>query len=197
MAVVRRSPVSQAADMSAQAAAEKLCELHRARALAELTAADALSPGSDSVAWRGALIAQVVVVKGLPGPAETSGGAAVSGADGDAAVKALAALGHAEEGLFFTLSRPTADSDASRRAARLRAQIEAVDPSLVLALDDVAAVDVADALGIQRPAWGREVRVLGRRVVAVDGLEASLTDPARKRRVWDQLKAARAEGPVY
>jgi hypothetical protein len=33
--------------------------------------------------------------------------------------------------------------------------------------------------------------------VAVDGLEASLSDPARKKRVWRQLQAAKAEGPVY
>ena len=112
-------------------------------------------------------------------------------------VKALAALGYAEDALFFTLSRPVAGEDEERRAARLRAQIEAVDPSLVLAVDDEAIADVAAAFGIDRPAWGSEARVLGRRIVAVDGLEASLTEPARKRRVWNQMKAAQAEGPVY
>jgi len=64
-------------------------------------------------------------------------------------------------------------------------------------LDGEAAADVSAAFGIDQPAWGRGVVVLGRRIVAVDGLEASLTDPARKRRVWEQLKTARAEGPVY
>lgn len=179
------------------AAAEGLCELHAARAAAELLAADALAPGADGVAWRGASMASVAVVKGLPGPAEASGGAALSGADGEAAIKALGALGYSERELFFTLSRSTTGIAPDRVAARLRAQIEAVDPSVILALDAEARSDVAAAFGITPPAWGREARVLGRRIIAVDGLEASLGEPARKRRVWEQLKAARAEGPVY
>jgi hypothetical protein len=142
-------------------------------------------------------MASVAVVKGLPGPAEASGGAAISGADGEAAIKALGALGYSEHELFFTLSRPSTGLAPDRVAARLRAQIEAVDPMVVLALDAEARSDVAAAFGITPPAWGREARVLGRRIVAVDGLEASLGEPARKRRVWEQLKAARAEGPVY
>jgi hypothetical protein len=197
MAVVRRPLVSESTDTSAPATAEEICALHNARARAELAAADALAPGSDAVAWRGALLAQVVVVKGLPGPAEASGGAAVSGADGEAAIKALVALGYAEEMLFFTLSQPVTGGDSRRRGARVRAQIEAVDPVLILALDGAAAADIADAFGIDQPAFGREVRLLGRRLVTVDGLEASLAEPGRKRRVWDQLKVARAEGPVY
>jgi hypothetical protein len=197
VAVVRRPLVSEPADTNVPVTAEEICALHHARARAELAAADALAPGSDGVPWRGALIAQVVVVKGLPGPAEASGGAALSGADGDAAVKALTALGYAEEDLFFTLARPGGGGDEQRRGARLRAQIEAVDPVLILAVDDAAAADTAGAFGIEPPVFGRDVRVLGRRLVAVDGLEASLTEPGRKRRVWDQLKAARVEGPVY
>jgi uracil-DNA glycosylase len=177
--------------------AAEICALQEARAGAELSAADRLAPGSDAVAARGAVLAEVAIVKGSPGPAEASGGAAFSGADGEAAVKALAALGYDERDLFFTLSRPATGVKTVRLAARLRAQIEAVDPSLILAVDGTAAADVAAAFGIDRPSWGREVRVLGRRIVAVDGLEDSLTDSARKRRVWEQLKAARAEGPVY
>jgi hypothetical protein len=189
--------VSPAADKDSKAPVAELCALHESRASAELRAAEALAPGSDAVASRGALLAEVVIVKGLRGPAEESGGAALSGADGTAAVKALSALGYDEGALFFTLARPEPGIDAKRRALRIRAQIEAVDPQLVLAVDREAAEDVADAFGLGRPEWGREVRVLGRRIVAVDGLEASLADPARKRRVWDQLKAARPPGPVY
>ena len=149
------------------------------------------------MAWRGALLAEVAVVKGLAGPAEASGGTALSGADGDAAVKALGALGYPADVVFFTLSRPDPGIDPERRAARLRAQIEAVDPLVDPRGGRRSRHDVAAAFGIGQPAFGRAVRVLGRRIVAVDGLEASLTDPARKRRVWEQLKAARAEGPVY
>jgi len=41
------------------------------------------------------------------------------------------------------------------------------------------------------------VRIDGRRVVACDNLEASLSDPKRKQRVWAQLKCAVPPGPVY
>jgi len=189
--------VSEAADRGLSARAEETCALHEARARAELRAADASAPGSDSVAWRGAVVAQVAVVKGLPGPAEASGGAALTGADGEAVVKALEALGYGERDLFFTLSRPGTTGRDDRMVSRLRSQLEAVDPGLILAVDGEAAADVAAAFGADRPAWGRETYVLGRRFVAVDALEASLSDPARKRRVWEQLKAARPPGPVY
>ncbi len=184
-------------DSTLGASTADVCMLHESRARAELLAADALAPGSDAVAWRGAVLAEVAVVKGLPGPAEVSGGEALSGADGEAAVKALGALGYAEDVVYFTLSRPGSGIDTERLAARLRAQIEAVDPVLILAVDEEAAFDVAAAFGIEKPSYGRAERVLGRRFVAVGGLEASLTEPARKRRVWEQLKAARPEGPVY
>ena len=189
--------MSKPADKENPTTAREICALHEARARSELLAADAMVPGSDGVPWRGALIAEVAVVKGLLGPAEASGGAALSGADGAAAVKALTALGWAESDLFFTLARPQPGAVSASGALRLRAQIEAVDPSLILTLDGEAAADVSAAFGIDQPAWGSGVVALGRRIVAVDGLEASLTDPARKRRVWEQLKATRVEGPVY
>jgi len=168
-----------------------------ARARAELAAADAAAPGSDRVPWRGALLAQVAVVKGLPGPAEASGDPALSGADGDAAIKALERLGWSGQDVFFTLSRPEPGIEPERRGDRLRLQIEGVDPELVLAVDAEAADDVALAFGVERPRWGVVERVLGRRVVAVDGLEASLGDEARKARVWSQMRVAKPLGPVY
>lgn len=171
--------------------------LFAARAKAELAAADALAPGSDAVAGSGALFAEVCAVKGLAGPAEATGGPALSGADGAALGKALAALGWDPQALFCALSRPEPGIPAERRADRLRVLIEAVDPTLVLALDAEAAVDVAEAFGIAVPAFGAPVWVLGRRVLAVEGLEASLSEPARKARVWRQLQAAKPEGPVY
>ena len=185
------APSAQGADEAAVRAA------FETRARAELAAADAAAPGSDVVAWRGALLAQVAVVKGLPGPSEASGNPAVSGPDGDAAVKALERLGWARDDVFFTLSRPEPGLAAEQRGDRLRLQLEAVDPELVLALDSEAADDVALAFGTPKPAWGTAVRVLGRRIVAVDGLEASLDDQARKARIWAQLRAATPEGPVY
>ncbi len=67
---------------------------------------------------------------------------------------------------------------------------------VVICLDEHAAEDVSaaigEALGVDRP---RESA--GRRFVAVEGMEASLTDARRKARVWQQLQAAAPPGPVY
>lgn len=177
--------------------ADVLRAQHEARVRAELAAADRLLPGSDAVASAGAHFAAIVVVKGLPGPAEASGKAAMSGADGEAVAKALEALGWDTSSMFAILSRPGSTDDARRRSARLRLQIEAVDPEFVLAVDAEAAADVAEALGLERLAFGSVQRVGGRRVLACDGLESSLTDAARKRRVWSQLKLATPPATVY
>jgi hypothetical protein len=202
VAVVLGEPVSPSADIELSGAeafaarAEAIRVLFAEKTAAELVAADRLAPGSDAVAWRGDMLADVFVVKGLAGPAESAGGAAVSGADGEAADKALAALGHDMAHAFFTLSRPEPGIEPEARSARLRMQIEAVDPRLIVALDAEAGEDLGRAFGVRLP-LGKELRVLGRRMLAVDGLEASLADPARKKRVWRQLQAAKPAGPVY
>lgn len=175
----------------------RLRELHEARARSEIAAANALAPGSDVVAHRGDLMPVIAVLKGLPGPAESSGGAAVSGADGLAAEKALERLGYEPAAVFWALTRPEPSMDAARRAARVRALIEAVDAPLVLSLDAEAAEDVAAAFSVARLAFGREHSVAGRRLVAVDGLELSLADARRKSLVWKQLQAAAPRGPVF
>jgi hypothetical protein len=112
-------------------------------------------------------------------------------------VSSLAKLGHDPDSAFFTLSRPEPGIAPERRADRLRAQIETVDPELIIAVDAEAAADIAEAFGIAPLPFGTVVPVLGRRIVACDGLEASLTDPARKKRVWSQLRVAAVLGPVY
>ena len=143
-------------------------------------------------------MAQIAAVKGLPGPAEASGGPAMSGADGTALVKALEALGHAADSIFFTLSRPEPGIDLERASDRLRLQLESVDPRVIVALDAEAAADIAEAFGCERPVPGElPLRVLGRRIVAVSGFEAALADPKAKQRVWAELKAAKPEGPAY
>lgn len=189
--------VPEPADTGLEKRAARIRALHEARAAAELAAADAVAPGSDRVAWRGSLLAGVMLVKGLPGPAEASGGAAMSGADGEALGKALEALGWCGTDAFFTLSRPDPDIDAVRRAERLRLQAETVDPQVVVALDTEAAVDLAHAFGLPGLKPGRVAVAGGRRLVAVDGFEASLGDERAKRRVWMQLKHAVPDGPVY
>lgn len=177
--------------------ADSVRKLHEARVRTELTAAERHAPGSDMVAYSGALLPEVALVKGLPGPAESSGGAALSGPDGTAIASALTALGWPDESWFATLSRPEPSVSPDRRAARLRAQLEAVDPRVIIALDGAAAEDTARAFGVDHLRIGAVVRVLGRRLVALEGFEAALADETRKRRVWQQLHAAKPDGPIY
>lgn len=177
--------------------APRVRAMHEMRVRAELEAAERLAPGSDRVAVSGNLLPEIALVKGLPGPAEATGGAALSGADGHALAKALTALGWPEDSWFATLSRPEPSTSPDARALRLRAQLEAVDPRIIVALDAQAAEDVALAFGVSHLRIGESVRVLGRRLVALEGFEASLSDEGRKRRVWQQLHAAKPAGPVY
>lgn len=167
-----------------------------AKVLAEVAQADALAPGSDAVPARGNPLARVLVLKGLAGPAEASGGTAVSGADGEAIVKALVALGYRDDDQFFALTRPEPGTDEPRRTARVRALIEAIDPIVVVALDAVAVEDVSAAIG-EALSSGRPLDCGGRHFVAVDGMEASLGDAELKKKVWRQLQSAAPPGPIY
>jgi hypothetical protein len=171
--------------------------LHEERARAELAEADRACPGSDAVVSAGDLLAEVLLLKGLPGPAEAAGGDALSGADGEAAFKALEALGYNPAQSFRALSCPQLGLDPARCARRVRLLVEAVDPRMVIALDDRAASDLARAFEIAALRPGVEAEVMGRRLLAVDGLEGSLNDPKRKKAVWNQLRTAAPRGPSY
>ncbi|MDY0088115.1 MAG: hypothetical protein RBS78_06185 [Coriobacteriia bacterium] len=183
-------------DSKIPSTASELRQLYHAKIRAELAAADKMAPGSDAVACAGDLFAEVFVAKGEPGPAEASGGAALSGPDGEAVRKALAALGFDPDSVYATLVRPAAGIDETLLLTRLRAQVEAIDPWLVLALDGVAAADIAGAFGLGKLAFGKRILAGGREFVAVDGLEASLIDVRAKRRVWSQLQACEPRKPV-
>jgi hypothetical protein len=197
LALLLQAAVSVPDDKLKPDSIERIRSLHEKRAAAELAAADALAPGSDSVRWSGSLVPQVALVKGNPGPAEASGDAALSGPDGTAAARALERLGYDPSQVFATLSRPEPGIDASARTARLRAQIEAVDAPLVIALDEVAAEDLAAAFGLDRLPFGVLESARGRRLMAIGGLEASLGDQALKQRVWRELSAARPLPPAF
>ena len=179
-----------------QGTPEDVRRVYSAKVMAEVAAANGMAPGSDAVAVRGNPLARVLVLKGLPGPAEVSGGPAVSGADGEAVVKALVALGYRDDDAFFALTRPESAASLERRVARVKALVEAVDPLVVIALDEQAAQDLSAAVGAAITS-STPVDVMGRRCVAVDGLEASLGDQRRKAAVWRQLKAAAPPGPIY
>ncbi|MDT8435027.1 MAG: hypothetical protein RQ731_09770 [Anaerosomatales bacterium] len=176
--------------------ASKLEQTYSAKAHAELAAADRLAPGIDGVPWSGDVFAEVVLVKGEPGPAEVSGGPALSGPDGVAMRKALEALGFDPASVFATVARPEAGIDASLLRERLRMQIEAVDPTVVVALDAMAATEVAAVFDLGQPAYGTAVHANGRAFVALEGLESSLADARLKRRVWRQMQAIQVRPPA-
>jgi len=166
------------------------------KARAELAAADRIAPGSDGVRWSGDLFAEVVLVKGEPGPAEVSGGPALSGPDGAAAHKALEALGFDPESVFATVARPEAGIDAVMLRERLVMQVETVDPTVVVALDATAAAEVAAAFGLETLGYGTAIHASGRAFVALEGLEESLADGRLKRRVWRQMQAIQVRPPT-
>jgi hypothetical protein len=131
-----------------------------------------------------------VLVKGEPGPQDTNAGEALAGADGEAATKALEALGLADGGVFRTCSRPVEGGAPDAVVERLAWILEAVDPDVVIALDGVAGTDLALVAELDGLAPGEPVRWRGRALLAVGGLEASLDDETRKAAVWAQLKRA-------
>ena len=199
MAVVRGQLVSEPGDSTIDVVADKLRALHVARVKAELAAADALAPGQrPRPAARGAAWLEIAVVKGLPGPAEASGGTAMSGADGTALLKALEALGYAcRHGVLHALASraghgprtraPTGCASSSSRSTRTSSSRSTPRRP--------PTSPRRSAASFRRP--GVAQRVLGRRIVAVSGFEAALGDPKAKQRVWAELKAAKPEGPVY
>ncbi|MBE0417952.1 MAG: hypothetical protein IBX63_09330 [Coriobacteriia bacterium] len=176
--------------------AAELEHIYAEKALAEFAAADRVAPGSDGVKWSGDLFAEVVLVKGEPGPAEVSGGAALSGPDGVAARKALETLGFDQDSVFATVAHPEAGIDPDLLRERLVIQVEAVDPTVVVALDATATAEVAAAFSLGALPYGTGVRAGGRTFVAVDGLEASLADERAKRRVWRQMQAIEVRPPA-
>lgn len=168
--------------------AERLAKLYRAKANAELHAADALVSGAAKAASHGDPIADTLLLKGAPGPADVAASRALAGEDAEAARKSLAALGRDQESVYYACTRPQGDAKRDARVRRVALIVEAVDPRLVIALDPVAGEDLSAACGAELVP-GRPVEVLGRTMLAVDGLEASLADEGAKARVWAQLKS--------
>jgi hypothetical protein len=170
--------------------ANELLALYEAKASAELGDADALAgvgPGSR----RGEVIASVAVVVGESGG---SAGAPLAGEAGEAAAKGLVALGFEAASEFVIASRPTAMADDEALLRRLHLAIEAVDPTLVLALDAVGAKDLSAAYGLADLVVGKPVVAHGRTFGYVGEFAGSLGDDRAKARAWAAMKAiARAD----
>ncbi|MDR3315862.1 MAG: hypothetical protein LBS98_05225 [Coriobacteriales bacterium] len=141
----------------------------------------------------GSPLARVLTVKGVAGAAEQAGGAPFSGEDGSALKKSLAVLGWSDEdwcGVLLALAPNT----TTLTPGELRELCEIIDPTAIITLDEVARQAVVKAFVSTEEGFlaeftaGAESKVLGRRLISVDGFEASLADPHAKQRVWAQLK---------
>jgi hypothetical protein len=159
-----------------------------AKARAELKDADAALGVPVTVASAGDPLGAVVLAKGLPEAADREAKRVLAGPDGEAAGKALEALGLDPDAVWAVCTRPV-EADPALRARRLELIVECVDPRIVIALDDAAGEDLAAAFGLRSLVPGRSVSVRGRTLGAVGGLSASLSDAKAKRKVWERLKA--------
>jgi len=132
-------------------------------------------------AWSGEPLAELLCLKGVPGAAERVGGTVCSGVDGAAIDKAVVALGY-DEGAWAAVDVSRFGGDG------LRAVVEAIDPSAVIALDVPAAEAFASAYGAELPEAGSATSVRGRAFVALDGFEEALADDDAKRVAWHRMK---------
>jgi hypothetical protein len=167
--------------------AAALQSAYGAKAAAEIEDAEVVLRSGSGVRGGGDPLATTVLLKGAAGPDDVALGRALAGADGEAARKALAALGHDAASVYAACTR-AGDASPQARARAVERLVEAVDPALVIALDAEAAEDLGAAFCVQvRP--NGPVSARGRILGAVGGLEASLADESEKARVWAQFKA--------
>lgn len=158
----------------------------------------------------------IVLVKGVLNQAELEGGELLAGADGKALRAALMRLGWAPED-FCALASTYGDGDpqvvdkpapgSPLNPVLFREALEALDPEAVLLLDDAAVAAMheayADALAqveqfeVAMLEPGLVAHILGRRVLALGGFEAALSNEASKQRVWAYLKLMPPAGAPY
>lgn len=163
----------------------------------------------EELVGRGAVMAgnafsQVLLLKGEPAKDELPD-ALLAGADGDALRAALAALGYEPQD-WAGLACVRADGTPLGPEA-LRLAVATLDPSTVIALDDVASLALREAYADEFVALedlkqatlqpGAVARVLGMRVLALGGFAGSLSDPAAKQRMWARLKLLPPLGEPY
>lgn len=158
----------------------------------------------------------VVLVKGELNADELAGESLLSGADGTALRAALSAIGWEPQDfcalatVFGTGEPGIVDGPVPGDAVPaelFREALEALDPEAIVLLDDAAADAMreayADALAIiedfdtamLKP--GLVAPVLGRRVLALNGFEAALTESRQKQRMWAYLKQLPPLGAPY
>ena len=165
-------------------------------AIAQATEQELASLAGRGVRIAGNACSPIVLVKGDLDEAERSGGELAAGPDGAALRKALGAIGYAPED--FCVLASVAGVGETLPCELFREALEALDPEAVLLLDNNAAdamretyADMLVAIddfdtAMLKP--GLVAHVQGRRVLALDGFEAALTDKAAKQRMWAYIK---------
>lgn len=188
----------------------------RKGALADAAEQELRGLEAHGVRMAGNAFSPVVLVKGELNDAERSGDPLLSGADGTALRAALGAIGWEPQDLCVLAAVAGSGDEAVAGGLTageplpvdlFREALEALDPEAVILLDDAAAdllrETYADALAIiedfdtamLKP--GLIAPVLGRRVLALDGFEAALSQPAEKQRMWAYLKQMPPLGAPY
>ena len=164
--------------------------LYEAKALVELADANALA-GVAAGGWSGDPLGAVALVVGTETSTDNDESGILPAGLHEAAGKALGALGFEEGSAFEIASRPR-EAEPGARAARLRLALEAVDATLVLALDPLAADDLAAAFGLHGLEPGKPVRAAGRVLGSTGDFAASLGDVRAKGRVWAAMRSVAA-----
>lgn len=153
----------------------------------------------------GTATSPIVLVKGELNEAERVGGELLAGPDGTALRACLSKLGFAPED-FCGLACSTTDG-APLGLDLFREALETLDPEAVVVLDNTArdlvrecyadALVVIDDFDTAMLKPGLVAPVLGRRVLALDGFEAALSDKAEKQRMWAYLKQIKPAAAPY
>lgn len=156
----------------------------------------------------------ILLVKGDLNEAERSGGDLLAGVDGQALRAALDAIGWAPED-FCALATVAGAGDGTGPVAAgeplptetLREAVEALDPEAVVLLDAAAAdafraayddeLSAIEDAGAAALTPGIVASVLGRRMLALPGFEASLSDAHAKQVCWAYLKQLKPLGAPY
>ncbi len=181
---------------------------------------DALEQELDGLVQRGVRMtgnatSSIVLVKGELNQEELAGGDLLAGNDGAALRAALTRLGWPPEDVCCLAAvagkgetgHAVADTGELLPSEVFREALEALDPEAVVLLDNAAAHAMREAYGdalaqveqfdeaMLKP--GLVAHVLGRRVLALDGFEASLASPREKQRMWAYLKQLPPLGAPY
>lgn len=144
----------------------------------------------------GHTFSSVLFLKGEPNEGEKNGAPPLSGADGTALRKSLAALGYAPEDWVALACALDDGKPLGPELARLA--VTTLDPATVIACDEAAANVLRDAYANELAALpdfacamlepGMVAVVLGMRFLNLGGFEAALADPRQKQLMWARLK---------